>query len=326
MFPGRTRARRCSAREHRCLAARGRQDGRVNAYLGIDLAWGLGSERKAANETGLVAMDHDGTITDAGWARGVDAVTVWIAEHLGPRSLIAVDASLVVTNPTGIRESERQVGQRYGRWKVAANPTNQASAASAGSALLDRLTALGVGYVSDTESMRRRAGPAVFECYPYTTLVGVEELGYDVERPRYKRLDLRIPAAEARARRAEAFDELVRRLRETRLDPPLLLDSHPLTQRLADPSVLHGPTHKHREDLLDGALCAWTAAFWERHGDDRVQILGGDPPHRHGPDAAGASPGNGRRGPTLPTDPLDEAGRRPIVVAPARPSQRRPRG
>ncbi|MEG8036858.1 hypothetical protein QP157_16540 [Sphingomonas sp. LR61] len=201
----------------------------MSAYLGVDLAWGLGTAGRAPNETGLVAMEADGTITDAGWARGVDDVTTWVAEHLGPRSLIAVDASLVVTNPTGIRESERQVGQRYGRWKVAANPTNQASAASAGSRLLDRLTALGVGYVSDTTSMHSRTGPAMFECYPYTTLVGVEELGYDVERPRYKRLDFRVPAAEARARRAEAFDELVRRLRETPLDPPLQLDSNPLT-------------------------------------------------------------------------------------------------
>ncbi|WP_176505461.1 DUF429 domain-containing protein [Curtobacterium sp. 314Chir4.1] len=298
----------------------------MTEYIGVDLAWGLGTDRKPANETGLVAMRADGTITDAGWARGVDAVTAWIAEHLGPRSLIAVDASLVVTNPTGIREAERQVGQRYGRWKVAANPTNLASAASAGARLLERLTDLGVGYVSSTAAMRERTGPAAFECYPYTTLVGVEELGYDDERPRYKRLDLKVPAAEARARRAEAFDELVRRLRSTPLDPPLQLDSHPLTAELAELSGIHGPTHKHREDLLDGALCAWTAAFWERHGDGRVQILGGDAPHQHGPDAAGASPGNRRRGPSLPADPLDEAGRQPVVVAPARPSQRRPRG
>jgi predicted RNase H-like nuclease len=301
-------------------------DGRVTAYLGVDLAWGLGSDRKPANETGLVATTADGTITDAGWARGVDAVTAWIAERLGPRTLVAVDASLVVTNPSGIREAERQVGQRYGRWKVAANPTNLASAASAGARLLDRLTALGVGYVSSTEAMRDRTGPAVFECYPYTTLVGVEELAYDVERPRYKRLDQTIPAAVARQRRADAFDDLVHRLRTTPLDPPLLLDSHPLTAGLAEPSGLHGPTHKHREDLLDGALCAWTAAYWERHGDGRVQILGGDAPHRHGPDAAGASPGNRRRGPSLPSDPPDEAGRRPVIVAPTRPSQRRPAG
>ncbi len=74
-----------------------------------------------------------------------------------------------------------------------------------------------------------------------------------------------------------AFDALVHRLRTTPLDPPLLLDSHPLTAGLAEPSGVHGPTHKHREDLLDGALCAWTAAFWERHGDGRVQVLGRDP-------------------------------------------------
>lgn len=281
----------------------------MTAYLGVDLAWGLGSERKPANETGLVAMGADGTITDAGWARGVDAVTEWTAQHLGPRTLIAVDASLVVTNPTGIREAERQVGQRYGRWKVAANPTNLASAASAGARLLERLTALGVGYVDSTAAMRERTGPAVFECYPYTTLVGVEELGHDDERPRYKRLDTRIPAAEARARRAVAFDALVHRLRTTPLDPPLLLDSHPLTAGLAEPSGVHGPTHKHREDLLDGALCAWTAAFWERHGDGRVQVLGRDPGL-----------------PVDPAEPPDEAGRRPVVVAPARASQRRPVG
>ncbi|TCK63093.1 DUF429 domain-containing protein [Curtobacterium sp. PhB136] len=278
----------------------------MSAYLGVDLAWGLGTATRRPNETGLAALDTDGRVLDAGWARGVDDVTDWIAQHLGPRTLIGVDASLVVTNPTGIREAERQVGQRYGRWKVAANPTNLASAASAGARLLDRLTALGVGYVSDTAAMRERRGPEVFECYPYTTLVGVEELGYDDERPRYKRLDTSIPAATARARRAVAFDDLVRRLRETPLDPPLHLDAHPLTAALRDPSVLHGPTHKHREDLLDGVLCAWTAAFWDRHGDERVQILGGDP--------------------SLPSDPLDEAGRTPVVVTPARGSQRRPRG
>jgi len=279
----------------------------VTAYIGVDLAWGLGSDRKPANETGLVVMDADGTVADAGWARGVDAVVAWIADHVGERTLVGVDASLVVTNQTGIREAERQVGQRYGRWRVAANPTNLGTAASAGARLLERLTDLGVGYVSSTAEMRERPGPAAFECYPYTTLVGVEELGYDDERPRYKRLDTRVPAPVGRARRAAAFDELVRRLGTAPLDPPLRLGSHPLTAALSEPSVLHGPTHKHREDLLDGALCAWTAAFWERHGDGRVQVLGPDPGL-----------------PCDPTEPPDQAGRRPVIVCPARPEQRRP--
>ena len=39
---------------------------------------------------------------------------------------------------------------------------------------------------------------------------------------------------------------------------------------------------KHREDLLDAVLCAWTGLLWLRHGLDRCQVLGpdddGDPP------------------------------------------------
>lgn len=32
--------------------------------------------------------------------------------------------------------------------------------------------------------------------------------------------------------------------------------------------------YKHREDLIDALLCAWTAAFWVRHGLARCQVLG----------------------------------------------------
>jgi hypothetical protein len=42
--------------------------------LGIDLAWGSGSDTVLANETGLVAADPVGRIVDAGWARGVDEI------------------------------------------------------------------------------------------------------------------------------------------------------------------------------------------------------------------------------------------------------------
>ncbi|MFZ7087694.1 DUF429 domain-containing protein [Curtobacterium sp. RRHDQ10] len=275
------------------------------AFLGVDLAWGLGTADRPANETGLVALDAAGAVLDAGWTRGVDDTARWVLDRLGPRTLVGVDASLVVTNPARtMRAAERQVGQRYGRWRVTANPTHLGMPHQAGARLLDALTEHGVAYVDDTASMRGRTGPALFECYPYTTIVGVEELGYDDERPRYKRLDQYVDRTEARARRATAFDELVRRL-GTLDDPPLRLDAHPVTAALArEPAGVLDRAYKHREDLLDGALCAWTAAYWDRHGDDRVQVLGTDP--------------------ALPQDPVDAQGRRAVVVAPARPAQRRP--
>jgi predicted RNase H-like nuclease len=69
---------------------------------------------------------------------------------------------------------------------------------------------------------------------------------------------------------------LIRRI--TRLadaDPPLLLQSHPVTTELAgQPSPLRDAACKHREDLIDALLCAWTASLWARHGLERCQVLG----------------------------------------------------
>ena len=273
----------------------------MRTCFGVDLAWGEGTPARPPNETGLVRLGADGTVLDAGWARGVEAVAAWLAERMSPGDVVAIDAPLVVANDRGIRESEREVGQRYGRWKVAANPTNLGTRWLAGVALRRRLEASVAGFavVSGLEPPGAAAVSA-FECYPYTTLVGAAELGYDRERPRYKRPNAALPAAERRAFRARECDDLLERM--TRLataDPPLDLRSHPVTAALVDErSPLADRPYKHREDLLDAALCAWTAALWARHGLERCQVLG-----------LGAAP--------------DADGRPSTIVAPARPEQRR---
>ncbi len=51
----------------------------------------------------------------------------------------------------------------------------------------------------------------------------------------------------------------------------------PDTRRLVEePSPNERKDYKHREDLLDAALCAWTAALWNRWGEARCQVLGFD--------------------------------------------------
>ena len=58
-------------------------------------------------------------------------------------------------------------------------------------------------------------------------------------------------------------------------DPPFLLQSHPVTGDLAgQPSPVSDPAYKHREDLTDALLRAWTASLWARHGFDHCQVLG----------------------------------------------------
>src|SRR5436305_1815613 len=76
-----------------------------------------------------------------------------------------------------------------------------------------------------------RWGRTISECYPYTTLVGTTELGYELERPRYKRKPKRMPAAEWNPLRCAACDDLVLRLATlATADPPLDVRSHPQTR------------------------------------------------------------------------------------------------
>jgi predicted RNase H-like nuclease len=244
-------------------------------FLGIDLAWREHSDTQPANETGVAAIDPDGTVLDAGWCRGVDEVVRWINDWSGATAIAGVDASLLVTNPTGIRECERQVGVHYGRWKVAANPTNLASPRLAGVTLLHRLQRDGWRY-DDGRDGPPVGGRTLYEVFPYVTLVGAHELGYAEARPRYKRLPKGMRIADFRPERAATCDDLISRLAGlSRADPPLDLESHPVTAALlSEPSPLADRDYKHREDLIDALLCSWTAALWWRHGRSRCQLLG----------------------------------------------------
>jgi predicted RNase H-like nuclease len=266
--------------------------------LGVDLAWVDDGPARRANETGVVAVAEDGTVLDAGWTVGVDDTIGWMQAHRGSDGCLAmVDASLVVPNERGQRLCETQVGQRYMRWKVAANSTNQATPGRAGVALRERLAADGWRY-DDGWDGPPSTGDRMSECFPYVTLVGAPELGYD-ERPVYKRKPRSMPVAAFRSHRAAACDELVRRLAALEdAEPPLRLGSHQVTRRLvAEPSPLDDRAYKHREDLIDAAICAWSGLLWLRFGFARCQVLG---------------PGDERPAPT--------------IIAPARPEQRRPAG
>lgn len=249
--------------------------------LGIDLAWGEGSEDRPANRTGVVALDDDGRVLDAGWTVGVTATADWIASAAcdGP-CLAFVDAPLVVTNPPATqRSAENQVSRLYWREKVAANSTNVGTGRLAGVTLRRLLEQRGWRY-DDGRAGPPSDGLRLSECYPYTAIVGTSQMGYD-ERPLYKRKPKGLKSAAAfKPVRAEACDELIRRLAAID-DPPIDLRSHAETARLLDePSPLADRAYKQREDLLDAAICVWTARLWLQRGTAACQVLGG-------PDAQG---------------------------------------
>ena len=179
--------------------------------IGIDLTWREGTTDRVANETGVIAVEQTGEVIDAGWTCGTAETLAWIDRAASPSTLLMVDGPLVVSNANGQRLCEREVGQRYWRWKVSANSTNLASRRLAGVRLLKGLTEGGWIYDDGCDGPPV-GGRHVVEMYPYTTVVGARELGYEIERPVYKRKPRGMRVAEFRPRRAEVCDDLVQRL------------------------------------------------------------------------------------------------------------------
>ena len=240
--------------------------------IGVDLAWKEGPD---AAETGVVAIDPDGTIQAADWTRGVTETIEWILNHTKPEAtLVFVDAPLLVLNDNGQRSCETEVGRHYGPWKVSANSTNLSSPRLAGVTVRRALELHGYAY-DDGLDGPPASGLVVSECYPYTTIVGLAALDYD-ERPTYKRKPKAVTSANFPAVRAAACQELLRRLATlSDADPPLRLDSHAATAALlAVPCPLNNREYKHQEDLLDAVLCAYAAQLWLRHGLLQSQALG----------------------------------------------------
>jgi len=243
--------------------------------LGIDLAWATNKKSGVSNETGVVAVELDGTVVAAGWTRGLDETLAWIEANAQDDTFAMIDAPLVVTNVGGQRTCEKQTGQRYGKWKVAANSSNLNSPNLGGQELRLLLEQRGWTYSAGWTGPPA-AGRHFSECYPYTTLVGATELGYDVARPMYKRKPKRMPIVTFRPQRALVCDDLIARLNQlAQGDPPLQLRSHPVTEALLrEKSPISDSAYKHREDLIDAAICAWTGLLWLRHGLERCQVLG----------------------------------------------------
>ncbi len=130
------------------------------------------------NRSGVVALEPNGRISDADWTINLADAIEWIDANAVADTLLFVDAPLVIDNPDGQRLAERQVGQRYGKWWVSANSTNIKSPRKAGVHLRERLEARG-WRCDDGLDGPPAGGRVVSECYPYTTIVGAFEFGYD---------------------------------------------------------------------------------------------------------------------------------------------------
>lgn len=85
-------------------------------FVGLDLAWG---ER---NQTGVAAVDVDGRLLHIGAARDDASILAAIAPFTSDACLVAIDAPLIVANPTGHRPAEIAFNRDFQRFEAGARP------------------------------------------------------------------------------------------------------------------------------------------------------------------------------------------------------------
>jgi predicted RNase H-like nuclease len=221
-------------------------------FLGVDLGWygkpsGLASI--GINSNGLC-------LRSATRLENSGEILRWIDTEAGHGSaVVAVDAPLVICNPTGIRNAEREMNRHFRRFHAGCHAAALGRPFAPNVLLFSRRLA-DLGFSHGAKMSARQRGRFQIEVHPHAATVNLFDLPRIVK---YKR--------GPRASREKELRRL-RRLMLSRL--PLL---HPaLSLRL--PGVPNTGNLKPVEDQIDAVLCAYIAAHWWHWATQRNHVYG----------------------------------------------------
>ena len=227
-------------------------------FVGVDLAWG---ERKP---TGVAAVDDRGVLRHVAAAVTDDDILSQLEPYLAGNCVVAFDAPLVVTNPSGTRPCETALNRDFRRFDAGAHPANTGLAWFADGGRGARLCrALGLDL--DPRSASARIG---LEVYPHAASVVLFNLPRTLK---YKHKTGReFEQLRSELLRLMGFVEGLRAA-----SPALDVTGNP-QWRVLKASVTDATSKaqlRRAEDPVDAVLCAYIARFATARPDD-VAIYG----------------------------------------------------
>ena len=279
--------------------------------VGIDLAWG---QRRP---TGLAVLDGDGRLVHLSAAGDDDEIGAAVGRFVAQDCLVAIDAPLIVTNPTGNRPAERALNADFARFDAGAHPANTGKPELVRPRAADLCERWGLEMRPDSTSRRR-----AIEVYPHPATVALFELGRTLK---YKQKSGRSFAElhEALTRLTGLVEGL------TEAEPAIVLtdstDWAELMHRLG--AATRKSDLRVVEDQVDAVICAYVARYSRlrpadttTYGDGRTGFIvtptlpPGLVPTRRAPRA---TPGPKDRDDVVTRAVQEYAARRPRLVAAA---------
>ncbi len=136
-------------------------------HIGVDLAWGM------KRPTGLAVVDDSGRLVHVSAVRTDEEILAELAPYADQDCLVAMDAPLIVTNPTGNRPAEAALNKDFAKFDAGAHPANtgkpEFSDVPRGAGLAQAL-----GLDMNPRSGRKRRA---IEVYPHPATVALFALG-----------------------------------------------------------------------------------------------------------------------------------------------------
>lgn len=210
---------------------------------GIDLAWGQRAR------TGIALTDDDGRLLRSGSVT-TDAEILEFLSGSRP-AVIAIDAPIIVTNPAGMRECERELSRDFRAFHAGTHPTNSGQPSMQPEPRARRVVDT-QGWGVDPAQEPSPNSPVALEVYPHSSMVGLfgldRVLGYKAK-----------PGRTPDMRRQE-FIRLMT-LMELHCDNPLSLTGSARWRDLCN-TVNEATRHvdlNRVEDEIDAIFCAYVA-------------------------------------------------------------------
>ena len=223
-------------------------------FVGLDLAWGEKSN------TGVAVIDSDGRLLQLGAAHDDASIEAAVEPYVSDDCLVAIDAPLIVRNPTGSRSCETALNRDFHRFEAGAHPANTANPAFKNPRGARIATALTLDMDPASSSTRR-----AIEVYPHPATVAL----FGLEKTlKYKR-------GSFEARQGELL-QLMTLIEGLDKATPRLRVNHSvswveLRKRVA---AATRPVQLDRdEDPVDAVVCAYVALYWCQRPED-VTVYG----------------------------------------------------
>ncbi len=220
-------------------------------FVGLDLAWGY------RRPTGVAVLDDAGRLVEVASVRTDEEILALVSPYASAPCVVAMDAPLIVTNPTGNRPAERELNADFARFDAGAHPSNTAKPEFADGTRAGRLAAR-LGLSLDPASGSSRA----LEVYPHAATISLFGLGRTLKYKQKTGRDLELLRGELLALMGfvEGLEDAEPALQLQGTGWQALRSAAEQAARKADLRVV--------EDQVDAVVCAYVALFATRRPDD----------------------------------------------------------